>query len=63
MFWCYVRALLTFSEFSLAIKVAIAWWSPSNFFIIVLFVSVDVIAGASDKCKDGSFRLVPIDNS
>ena len=46
MFWCYVRALLSFSEFSVAIKASLALWSASKFFIIVLFVGVDVIAGA-----------------
>ena len=58
----YERALLSFSEFSLAIKASLALWSASTFFIIVLFVGGDVIAGALDNCKAGSFGLVPIDN-
>ena len=52
------RALLRFQEFSLAIKVSLALRSAPRFFIIVLFVGVDVIAGA----LDGSFGLVLIDN-
>ena len=56
------RAILSFSEFSLAIKASLALWSVSKFFIIVLFVGADVIAGALDTCKDGKFGLVPIDN-
>ena len=56
------RALLGFSEFSLAIKASLGLWSASKFFVVVLFVGFDVIAGALDKCKDGSFGLMPIDN-
>ena len=56
------RALLSFCQFSLAIKASLALWSASKFFIIVLFVGADVITGTLDKCKDGRFGLVPIDN-
>ena len=52
------RALLRFQEFSLAIKASLALRSAPKFFIIVLFVGADIIAGA----LNGSFGLVPIDN-
>ena len=50
------------SEFSLIKKASLALWSASKFFIIVLFVGADFITGTLDKCKDGRFGLVPIDN-
>ena len=54
MSWCYVRTLLSFLEFSQAIKASLALWSVFKFFIIVVFFGVDVIAGALDRCKDDS---------
>ena len=56
------RVLLIFLESSIAIKAFLALWSASKFLIIVLIVAVDVITGTLDKCKDGSFGLVLIDN-
>ena len=55
-------ALLSFSEFSLAMNASLALWSACKFLVIILFVGVVVIAGAFAVWRDGSFGFVPMAN-